>query len=341
MAESNWRTLLDDPEVERIINQAFNRHGKRYYWRRVDALLLDDLESWIWDYAVTLAISWDPDTYGLPSEAWYGWFATQLREVILNGWHRTKYNGHAGTARWHGSYAQVSLDAAHDAFGDHLESVVLANRRLTPNDPLVVVLRCEHLEALLRRAIVVDRHRPLYVTRDPDPYCDEPMCTRPVFAARKCSTHYGRQRMYDAEMCTVDGCTNGAKGNGLCSAHYAAAARRDPNRPRCATEGCDGAARTRGLCDRCYIAASKAGTLPPRPERQAGPCSTEGCERPVKAKGKCHPCYTAARQKERAVRDDLPTCTIPGCDRVVYAKALCQSHYKTERKRAQRQAAKR
>lgn len=257
MAADNWRELLDDPEIERIIGQVYNRTGRHYYARPTDALLLDDLTSWLWDRAVDIAIGWDPthlEHIENPTTYFYAYLHAALRRAIITGQHHTELTGEPGSAKNNAHNAGIdSIDERLDEYGAPIEHSWFKHR-LTQADPLVIVLRCEHLEDMLRHATATadGTHNP-----PPDQLCAEPICRNLAARAGYCHKHYQRERQHWTELCEIDGCTRGSIAKNRCSRHYHQLNAQDPTRPRCDEPNCDRAVRTRGKCASHYTLARR------------------------------------------------------------------------------------
>jgi hypothetical protein len=105
------------------------------------------------------------------------------------------------------------------------------------------------------------------VARDDEPTCQEPDCTRPVYARAWCGMHHKRWlrtgspvRGEPPTTCAVDACERDAKTRGWCHAHYQrwrthGDVRADvPLRAAglCHVDGCDRRRHCRGLCATHY-----------------------------------------------------------------------------------------
>ncbi len=307
MAEHDWRDLLDDPHIETVINRAL-RAGRDRYWRRNDALLYDDLTSWIWDRAVDIALWFDVTRFTdvtNPRDLWHAVLYTQLVKSIRRGDHLEHALGNHGSDQDLAMRAQKSIQAEEERLGDAAWSHALFRHAITQADPLGVVLRLEHLERLARKAHNAARHG-LHNPTEHDGLCVEPMCLRPVLPNApqwgRCSVHYAKAReLWIVGTCTVDGCTGPAKARGLCPTHYAQERRTDTTTPRCSMPDCERPARTRGLCESHYSIAHQNGTHTQytAPVKAPKQCGVPGCGKPTKARGMCNAHYLADRKARR------------------------------------------
>ena len=131
MAEHDWKQLLDDPEIEGIIGRVRNGPGRRFYGHGAgsDALALDDLESWLWDKAVDIAIRYtravDNTRVRDATRHWHAWLYVTLNRAIVQGEHRTNFKGKPGSSRRDlVDHTGASIEQVAEAYGDVLEKHV-------------------------------------------------------------------------------------------------------------------------------------------------------------------------------------------------------------------------
>ena len=257
MGADNWRELLDDPEVVELVRRAARIEGTRLYASPRDALLRDDLESWMWDESVSIAKN-ARDHLQPRTAAWYGFLYACLRTTALQR-HRVSHWGYFGGA---GFSAHARSIASLD--NDNASSLLLHNIAPRLNDPLSYVLRCEALEEHIVRA----EARQLtdgVAWQTASHTCTEPMCDRPQHAKGLCPQHYNLQRdrwgTQATPACTTDGCERPAVGRGLCHRHYKRWQRSNPDTPRCSAESCQRPAVSHGMCSKHYQRARRKGDV--------------------------------------------------------------------------------
>lgn len=296
MAEHDWKQLLDDPEIEGIIRRVHAGPGRRFYYRSLHALSYDDLESWLWDRAVDIAMAYNrkdfTGNFYDSDRHWKAWLYTALNNDIFRGRHLRAMRGRNGSARRETEDATLgSVEHLHETYGDavfrHENNGI--HHHITRDDPLGVILRVDFLERTLAKVI---RDAPGYVT-ETDTTCREPLCTKHTEALGLCQQHYlAYRRNWLTGQCAVDGCTNGAVSKNLCGGHYSAARKERLKDQSCKIEGCQGNVRVRGYCDR----HAKQNPAPPKPEH----CTAEDCTRPLKARGLCDMHYRRQLRGEAA-----------------------------------------
>ncbi|MCG2799093.1 MAG: hypothetical protein L6367_11195, partial [Cellulomonas sp.] len=258
MSAENWRELLWQDGIEDVVLRAVR--AVEAADRRAARGSVGDYESFAWDAAVEIATKYSGDTATFDRWLYYGLtrFAVQSN--------RDQRFGKPGSPRRNGAYA-VSFDDREDGGdGQGAEaSASLTSHRITPDDPLALLLRIERLERAVRQAVIKEGsdRRLTYVTRTGDDLCIEPMCLRKAETQGRCVRHYAQ--------------------------HYQRWGRADGSSPTCANGGCNAVATSRGLCHPHYIEDRArqiaAGTWQPVSHPTA--CSVEGCERPHAAKGLC------------------------------------------------------
>jgi hypothetical protein len=116
------------------------------------------------------------------------------------------------------------------------------------------------------------------VNQDDDRDCQEPDCTRAVYARRWCGMHYKRWLRTGSPVrgerpsdCAVDGCERQAKSRGWCHAHYQRWRSHGdvqahlPLRAAapCSVEGCDRRTQARRLCNTHYRRLTDTGDVRP------------------------------------------------------------------------------
>lgn len=314
MGLTDWRELLDDPEVERVVDKVVGVEGRRLFGSPRDALILDDLLSFCWDKAVDVAQAYP----GEPGEGFHAYLYVALRNTILH--RRRDVWGHPGSARNAAYQATfVSLEAEVERHATTGHSEYLFSRQLVAADPLAVLIRRETLEAALRHA-TARRRLEGTATFEASPYCVEPLCLREAKIKGRCATHYARWReQWTAPTCSVDGCPNGATSRGLCNKHYKRA-----TAARCAMKGCSKVARVAGYCDEHEAEARARGEVPERPRTKY--CNVPGCTAPHYARGLCEPHYRADAATRAA------PCAVPGCEKASRKRGMCQTHYNQARR---------
>ncbi|MBX9243422.1 hypothetical protein ICW40_01200 [Actinotalea ferrariae] len=265
MAEHNWRELLDDPEVERIVGKVSRIEGRRIYHHPNDALLLDDLESYLWDASVRVAEKAD---FAPADPHWYAWLYAGLRMIATQ--HRSKtvgeYGSHQQRARTRGI---LSIDAEMEHHAETGGGHSLFTRQLTASDPLAHILHVEQLEAAIRRAAAATARGGAYITITEDG-CSEPLCNQPAVTTGRCQKHYAQHRAHwVVETCTITDCTKPIQARGLCGAHYFHARKANADAwqaqretPRgCAIEGCTRRHKGYGYCRLHLDQARRRGEL--------------------------------------------------------------------------------
>lgn len=216
MSADNWRELLREPFIEELVQQAARTEGRRLYWSPRDALLLDDLESWLWDRSVNVA-EHAPDHMQPGSRHWHAYLYGALR-ISARERHRREVAGRPSSSRGDGWAKTSSLQALETAVGFH---------PISRDDPLAILLRCERLQAAITKAQNLAGADGTYTTSITT--CTEPMCSRPVNARGLCTTHYERARgrgEFGTATCTAPDCDRQLYARGLCRRHYVRAKRR-------------------------------------------------------------------------------------------------------------------
>jgi len=232
----DWRDLLRDPEVPRIIDQV-ERLALRLYPLSA-SMARDDVASWLILQAVEVARWWaeKPECDGDPDH-WQRTLHSVLAASIRRGAHIDQLHGARGSAR-RANMRLDSLDEPADASGTTLAQTLPDER----SDPLRVVLRREALEDLLERA----EHAPPTVD---DGQCDE--CDRPVYAKGMCQYHYNKRIVLTRGTCQ---CGANEYARGLCRKHW----REDMAHKRPPCKECDQPSQTAGLCNAHHYIARKA-----------------------------------------------------------------------------------
>lgn len=310
MAEHDWKQLLEDPEIEGIIRRVRFGPGLRLYRPpTVDGVNIefDDLESWLWDEAVNVAMRYSTTTFHTAMydarRHWTSWLYVSLKNAVLNGKHLNSMYGRRDSAKRELHYATVSIEEATEAFGDSLGGHTRGGHARTVErtwrlDPVTQLIHIENLERLVDRAR--ERTGTTY-TVESNGICTENLCTAPTFTAGLCARHYHRDRTAWGDQCSVDTCTQGARAKGLCVTHYNQARNADPNRTQCSADGCDRPVSSRGMCGTHYSAARLAHGDQWKAEKAARPkvCQIPGCDDPVRAKGQCDTHYSQYKRARR------------------------------------------
>ena len=328
MSAENWRELLDDEEVRNIV-----RIVAKTALKTRDPYLDDDIESYLWDKAVDIAMAYSPDIQADdPVRYWRGYLyqalRSQARYQVLNtyapGYGDRREQANAKIALHTGRY---SADALHEEHGDapftrrlpdDLDVLAVGDRghdspgyhRISRSDPLFTVLLTERLEAALRHARAIQAVGPTTWRSEAAGLCSDVTCFQKATKRGLCDKHYQRVRSkwgtgVGAEnACANDGCERPVSARGYCGIHYKAFMRSRPEAPLCATEGCDKPVSGRGLCQYHARRAHQTGkALPPsRSERPKPTCATEGCDQPAgSGTGLCRRCYKREwRRQKRA-----------------------------------------
>lgn len=276
MAEHDWKQLLDDPEVERIVrmvNSVTPRTGNQY--------LDNDRESYLWDRCVDVAIGYTPNIEPRdPKAYWYAYLWKVLKRAAL---YQAAYEyGQMGTAKREAEYHRRSLDEALDEgdnvydlydydvapvidLGDRRYPDAPGYHRLTRSDPLAQLILLERYESTLRHINRQAAATGVYITpTSTSGLCEDPECFRHADRGGLCNMHYQRWRdrwgntTKETATCSGEGCERPATGGkGMCGAHFQAWRRNDPDAPRCLD--CDRAAISKGRCTYHATKARKRG----------------------------------------------------------------------------------
>jgi hypothetical protein len=281
MSAENWRELLDDDEVRRIVEMVTSTT------RSPDRFLADDLPSYLWDRSVDIAIAYAPDIQAEePTRYWYAYLWKALNAAARQHAHATYARGYGGdearqriaehrdtlsvdelvetggdlaftthqTTR--GEYVPQSAgDQQVYDIGDHNDlheprwPDAPGRYRVSPDDPLHTILLIERYEAASRHLRAKTRAEGI-TYQSMTGLCADPGCWNQAYQQGLCSKHYQRHRdrwgTENATPCKIATCTRPATARELCGAHYAAWRRQDPNAPRCLD--CDRAAVNHGRC---------------------------------------------------------------------------------------------
>lgn len=277
MSEANWRELVADPEVRKIVERI-----ARTTPRTGDAYLDDDRESYLWEKAIAAARAHEDRDGFDHHKQWYGHLNARLKHAVHQ--QRSDTYGSLDPAAPHEAVRRsaesnrLSLETliedagdailytAHDDIwwpsNDEPRGDTWPDGRsyfavyLTRDDPLWTVLAREQYETAVRHARARERADGHAWTVVPG-FCSDPGCLRPPYDGCRgmCGGHYERWRSRwgaSGATCITDGCDLPVRGRGLCGTHYAAWRRSDPAAPQCAAPACDKPAFVRGLCARHY-----------------------------------------------------------------------------------------
>lgn len=351
MSQTDWKELLDDEEVRRIVTKVVNGPGRRMYnpYGRA-ALLFDDLESYLWDRSVDIAMSfeWDQTSQGQARDdderdpdLWYRVLYSSLVTACTFLIGQTGMRGSAKREAWNRGVASVEGVAEAAARG---ESVNLESRldlsdpfwwhHVSRSDPLGILLRRERLLAMIRAAEHRARQGAYVTETSPDVLCREPLCRNLAHSAGYCRGHYRHHFVRWGRLdgtspaCDIDNCDLVATSRGMCHVHYIQEAKRrraeddwwiDPEPGPCTVDGCQRIEKALGLCPMHYQQHR---------EQTRPPCSEIDCDRNAFAKGLCRLHYR--RRYERRAPDGTNLCQVPGCGRVIRSKGLCENHYRAQ-----------
>ncbi len=186
---ADWRDLLDDLEVLRIIRQ----ETQRSYWTERDPVLIDDKESFLTQVAVDAARSYvrKPAPTSNADNAWYKYLRTSLRRAA-GAAHVKAIYGAPGTARRSARPMTWSMEAALDASPSveqqfaPIVALPARGRSVTANDVLAVIVRLgeaspaalrsdlgvavgDHLMNLKKAGRIRSPRAGVYVSVDPTP----------------------------------------------------------------------------------------------------------------------------------------------------------------------------
>lgn len=259
----NWRELLDDPEISRMVQRVV-----RMTPRTGDPYLDDDLDGWLWERAIRIATRYELRTGADdPARMWQAYLWTSLRKAAPA--HRNAIYGRPGSARRDAESTRTSVDAIMEATGNTPRH--RGSHQLRHNDPLYHVLHIERLEAVLRYVTARGTTPGATYTTVSD-LCTEPMCLRKAITRGLCRMHAQRVRYtygYAGQpACTIDGCDRPSTARGWCDPHYrqarransAAWAAQAAQRPvGCKVPGCDAPHKGRGYCHKHWRQAKREG----------------------------------------------------------------------------------
>jgi len=159
------------------------------------------------------------------------------------------------------------------------------------------------------------------------PTCTE--CGEPSYQKSLCLKHYRVQQAADRGPCSVEGCDEPWKSNGLCGTHYTRWRRTGstdapaPSGRPCSVENCDERTRAREYCQKHYRLWRKYGTpVAPKRKKVLIPCSENPCDSmAVRKNGMCDYHYRKARKAAK------PRCAREGCEEGASARsAFCGAH---------------
>lgn len=96
---------------------------------------------------------------------------------------------------------------------------------------------------------------------------------------------------------------------------------------KCSIDGCNNHNKANGLCDK--HSHSRERRLAGIPERKRNICTIENCGKFVKACGLCSTHWQQKRRRELGIKEWTPrgVCSVDGCDKKQHAKKYCYNHY--------------
>lgn len=302
---ASWRDEWAETTA-RVIRIVWSKQGSRLYATHRDALLREDLQSWLATKAVEISLRYFPDPVPDAESRWAGYLHQALTGEAIH---------HFGdvVGRSERSKGRAAIEAHQRGIGSleklaemEAESGYVAARHplaaedLLTRNPEVVHIALDDLEA---RTINVSKVLMSETHRARGTWCIEAGCPRLAEIQGRCKAHYQRDRELWAE---------------------------EDGRPACAIPDCDRPAVARGLCHTHHRHLLR-GVLPEelhqhvqplRSEVNAHGCTHEGCEKPAKNRGLCATHWRATR----------PPCSVPDCGKPTEARGLCQAHYARLRK---------
>lgn len=285
---------------------ARNVGGRLYVWHR-DALLREDLRSWLTLQAVEAGARFLPDPWHpAPVKNYAAWLhghlkirATQHFANVV-GRSNTPSGRAAQDAHNSGIRSNDALDELESETGYTFTRNPLHGHDWLAGDPARIVVHMEDLAETVTEVEREDRRSGVYSTSSISvgSPCLTIGCDQPSISRGLCRNHYNQQNRRTAANCSQDGCLRSVQARGLCSRHY--------------TE-----ARDQAVAEGTWTAYDTPDA-----------CSVDGCAASMKrgAQGMCRRHYEAHR------RANAPTCTAEGCDLRSNTRGLCSTHYRRWRK---------
>lgn len=260
-------TLLD------VVERVWRRQSSRMYYLHRDALLKDDLHSWLVTHAWEVTRAYTPNWYAQDPEQYFGaWLWKTLNEQAK--WHFQKAVGQAEEAVAAHQRGIGSIEGLIETHGGDFFAPrhALHARPLEYRDPATVVTAIEDIE---RRVAEVEHLGPL--TPRPEgrttetPVCEVMGCHSPTHGGtRLCRKHYDADRWLwnqPKEECGIPDCHDPLAAIGLCNKHktawydnrlreeyhqYVIRKEDRPPKPPCLVPDCEVISMARGLCSRHY-----------------------------------------------------------------------------------------
>jgi|GEM_PF-4672687 len=278
MSEHDWRELVDDPEVTKIVEAV--AHGTP---PSGDPYLDDDRLSYLFERAIHTARGFDTAT----GVRWYAYLYSALRRDV---WQQRadiygRTDGPPGErARREAESDRVSLEGL--MWPDGSDSPAPYEGWLPepprpddwtgpegrihnpdspgrhpwdPNDPETVLIHSGTIRTALTVARGIAGSAGLAATVTTG-VCSSPGCSRPVpktahtrqGLCSRCYEDFRSRWGTNDKACKIGDCTRPVKGRDLCGTHYAAWRRQNPDAPECTVEGCDKPGSTAGMCANHY-----------------------------------------------------------------------------------------
>lgn len=331
-----WQDAWADVTLT-VVWSVWRRTGARMYATHHDALLKDDLQSWLAVRAQVIANDFTPEPgHPAPHKQWGAYLSRTLAGQAT--WHFEDVVGRREenlAAHRRGIVSTDWLAELAEEEGSHVARYALHGQPFGTEDPAAVIIRLDDLQRRLDDIERAQLDRGTYTTTNG--ICSEVMCGQPIEKRGLCAQHYRRDRYLwgaeSGETCLEDGCQLTAATAGRCAKHYQAHWRREraagtwkPRTPSnsgpCSVDGCQTQARTKGMCKSHYMdqyRQERAATAPP--------CSVDGCDRHVHARGLCSIHYDRQRRAK-----STPPCNIDGCEKKSATRGMCPMHYQRWRK---------
>lgn len=219
--------------TNRVTEQVWRERGARMYATHINALLRDDLRSWLLVKAVEISLRYQPDwAEQCPEDRWAGYLYRALTEESRHHFAdqigRSRDTVGEAAIRAH-NLGMYTLDVTGDAIprtavdGEPTVRIPLRSADVLNRDPEWTYLYLERLEERTEAAREYSHHHPPE-HRAPSPWCSEPGCLQASRAKGMCQKHYLQHRARwavedDEPRCSIPGCARVLHSRGLCNTH--------------------------------------------------------------------------------------------------------------------------
>lgn len=267
----DWMAAWAETTLD-VVQRVWASQSRRLYSIHRDAMLRDDLHSWLLVEAQEAGRLYTPNPLAQDPEYYYGaWLWRTLNERAR--WHFQKAVGKHEEAVEAHRRGVGSIEGLIEAYGGDFFAPrhALHAQSMEYRDPAIVIIAIEDIERRVAEVEHFEAHPPTTgAWESVTPVCQVLGCDKPRHGRfTMCKSHYDQDRWLwrkeSAETCSIPECDRPLMSMGLCGAHkrkyYSGTLEPEYHQyvvqpvkeeKTCIVEDCDTPAKSRGLCAAHY-----------------------------------------------------------------------------------------